>query len=286
MTLQKYQKGLHTVYKLEAEDEGAKILIFGAIHGNELCGPVGIENFLNKLEAPIKKGSVTFIPICNPKAYEDQKRFCKSDLNRSFGDILPQHEYEKELVQSLKDHIDECDILLDIHSYQRKTIPFILNDKDSKIANDWVDDLHSTIVVKGWDALYPNDGDTNAYAHKMGKHALTVECGQHDDKQAPVVAEKLITETLVHFSIIDADVEHHNDKQEYTMKQLVKKPSDNAQFTKDWQNFDSIDTTVPIYKDGKKEFFYKEKDCLMFMPKPLAESGNEWFYMIEGTAKC
>lgn len=281
MTLQKYQKGLHTVYRLEAEDEGVKILIFGAIHGNEPCGTKGIEQFLENLENPIKNGLVTFIPICNPKAYEGKRRLCNSDLNRGFGVTPPEHHYEQELVSSLKEHIDEHDILLDIHSYQRKTIPFILNDKDLAINNDWVKSLHPEIVITGWGDIYPDGGDTNAYAHEMGKHSLTVECGQHDDTNAPNVAERLIAETLNHFGVIDTPVKNHADKQEYKIKELVKKPSDNAVFTQEWQNFAAIQPDIPIYQDGDDAFCYNEENSLIFMPKPFAKDGQEWFYIIE-----
>lgn len=281
MTLQKFQKGLHTVYRLESGNEGIKTLIFGAVHGNEPCGPVGIERFVRNLNTPIKNGMVTFIPVCNPKAYENNERFYNSDLNRGFGNNPPSDSYEQDLVASLKEHIDMHDVLLDIHSYQRETIPFILNDKESTVNENWVKSLHTNIVVKGWDALYPNGGDTNAYAHKRGKHALTVECGQHTSDDAPHIAEKLIGETLAHFGVIDAPVKNYKAKQEYIMKELVKKPSEGAIFTRDWQNFDSISPNTPIYIDGQNEYLWEEDKGFMFMPKPLADKGKEWFYIIE-----
>ncbi|MEM1258952.1 MAG: succinylglutamate desuccinylase/aspartoacylase family protein [Bacteroidota bacterium] len=286
MTLQKDQKGPHTVYRIEAKDEGVNILVFGAVHGNEPCGPMGIENFLNSFEGPLKKGSVTFIPICNPRAYEDNKRFYYSDLNRAFGDNAPKDEYERELIANLKSHIDACDILLDIHSYQRETVPFILNDKNTKVNNAWVQSLSPNIVVTGWDVLYPNGGDTNAYAHKKGKHALTVECGQHDDECAPQVAESIIKDTLAHFSAIEGKPIEKVDKQQFTMKQLIRKPSDKADFIQDWQNFDVIDPNVPLYMNGDEAFYYKEDNCFIFMPKPLAKADDEWFYIVENTIQA
>ncbi|MEM6813269.1 MAG: hypothetical protein AAF600_02630 [Bacteroidota bacterium] len=59
------------------------------------------------------------------------------------------------------------------------------------------------------------------------------------------------------------------------MKWLIKKSSDKADFIQDWQNFETIDPSVPLYMNGDEAFYCKEENCFMFMPKPLAKPGDE-----------
>ena len=56
---------------------GPRVIIMGATHGNETCGTVAIRRVMEEIDSgrlQIVAGSVTFVPIVNPKAYEQVTR--------------------------------------------------------------------------------------------------------------------------------------------------------------------------------------------------------------------
>lgn len=91
------------------------IAIVGGTHGNE---PVGIQviNALNK-QSPQHCLHEYKSFLGNPKAYELQKRFVDSDLNRAFGKNGIPKGYEKirskELEQEIRGHYD---LVIDLHT--------------------------------------------------------------------------------------------------------------------------------------------------------------------------
>ena len=65
---------------------GPKLIVLGAVHGNEVCGTRAIERILAELDAgtlTITRGSVTFVPIVNPLAYQKGQRQGDRNLNRN-----------------------------------------------------------------------------------------------------------------------------------------------------------------------------------------------------------
>ena len=64
---------------------GPKLLVFGAVHGNETCGPNAIARVIEDCRAgrvSIQRGEVTFLPVANPKAYRQNTREGDRNLNR------------------------------------------------------------------------------------------------------------------------------------------------------------------------------------------------------------
>ena len=65
---------------------GPRLLVTGAVHGNEVCGTLAIRRVLAELEAGtlvIRRGSVTFVPVCNPLAFQRNQRAGDRNLNRA-----------------------------------------------------------------------------------------------------------------------------------------------------------------------------------------------------------
>ncbi len=64
---------------------GPKLLVLGAVHGNETCGPNAIARIIEDCRTGrllIKRGEVTFVPVTNPKAYRQNTREGDRNLNR------------------------------------------------------------------------------------------------------------------------------------------------------------------------------------------------------------
>lgn len=58
-------------------EPGPRLLVLGAVHGNETAGTKGIQRVLSEIDAKtldLVAGSVTFVPITNPLAYERGQR--------------------------------------------------------------------------------------------------------------------------------------------------------------------------------------------------------------------
>ena len=49
---------------------GPKLIVLGAVHGNEPCGPLAIRRAIEECRAgrlKIRRGELTFVPVANPK---------------------------------------------------------------------------------------------------------------------------------------------------------------------------------------------------------------------------
>ena len=119
------------VIRFQAPNTWPNILIFWAIHGNEPCWTLAIKKVIQQLrnnQIILHKGSVTFVPIANKPAYELNKRYIDQDLNRIIWKYTSPTTVEQSISQELISLIEECDILLDIHSTTESSPAFVFQD--------------------------------------------------------------------------------------------------------------------------------------------------------------
>src|SRR3982751_4691278 len=65
---------------------GPRLLVTGAVHGNETCGTRAITQLLEEIDSgalSIERGTVTFVPVTNPLAYSLKQRMGERNLNRN-----------------------------------------------------------------------------------------------------------------------------------------------------------------------------------------------------------
>jgi predicted deacylase len=58
-------------------DTGPKLIVLGAVHGNETCGTEAIRRLRHELEQNalrIERGMLTMVPIAHPLAYRLKRR--------------------------------------------------------------------------------------------------------------------------------------------------------------------------------------------------------------------
>ena len=217
---------------------GPKVLVLGRVHGNECCGTLAINNVINRIQnqlVNITLGKVTFVPISNPLAASRGTRNGDRNLNRAFYPKGPtRNDFEDELNDILCPILEECDILLDLHSFLNGVEPFALigntsGDKKAFVANKekvytsethLVSALEVETVIANWSETYirgvqnrrKRDGvlsppfslnydekygdGTTEYARSKGALAITLECGQHEEVSAPLVGENAILNIL------------------------------------------------------------------------------------------
>ena len=217
---------------------GPKVLVLGRVHGNECCGTLAINNVINRIQnqlVNITLGKVTFVPITNPLAAMRGTRNGDRNLNRAFYPKGPtRNDFEDELNNVLCPILEECDILLDLHSFLNGIKPFALigntaGNEKAFVANEekvytsethLVSALEVETVIANWSETYTRGvqnrrkrdgvlsppfslnydekyGDgTTEYARSKGALAITLECGQHEEVSAPLVGENAILNIL------------------------------------------------------------------------------------------
>ena len=88
-----------------------------------------IERVLGEIEAggiEIVRGSVTFVPVCNPLAYVHGRRMGDRNLNRRLQPTATPQDNEDRIAGVLCRWLAAHDVLLDLHSFRSPGRPFVL----------------------------------------------------------------------------------------------------------------------------------------------------------------
>ena len=120
-------------HRISALEPGPRLIVTGAVHGNETAGTKGIRRVLDAIDhgdIEIIRGSVTFVPVCNPLAYNNLRRMGDRNLNRRLqpkdpADTTPQ-DNEDRIGRVLCQWLSEHDVLLDLHSFRSPGRPFVM----------------------------------------------------------------------------------------------------------------------------------------------------------------
>ncbi len=273
------------IYRFKADQDGAALLIFGAIHGNEVCGTKALLRLKNEIETGeliLKSGQLIFVPICNPQAYEEQTRDIDVNLNRIFYHHDTPTLYEHFIANHLVPLINEADILLDIHSYTSDNKPFAIQKYDSKEHDRLTSAVPLTYVLKDWLDLYKDRDDKNAHttnveANSKGVAAITVECGLHDSESSVDVAYTVIRSVLAEYGIIDGAIEKKTQKL-VSFKQVFFF-EEGAKYTKPYKHLDCVekDELIAIYPSGQE--VHAKSEGYILLPNMGYYDGAEWFYL-------
>ena len=108
---------------------GPKLIVLGAVHGNETCGTRAIERVLGELdrgELRIERGVLTLVPVTNPLAYEQGTRMGDRNLNRRLMPTAEPREYEDRIANVLVPLLAAHEVLLDLHSFRSPGRPFVM----------------------------------------------------------------------------------------------------------------------------------------------------------------
>jgi hypothetical protein len=211
------------VQRFAALAPGPRLIVTGAVHGNETAGTRGIERIVREIERgeiDIVRGVVTFVPVCNPLAYRHARRFGERNLNRRLLPTDTPREYEDRIANVLCPLLAEHEVLLDLHSFRGRGEPFALRgpaDNDGalepfkhaaaearltahlgvrRVVDGWLDAYASGVAGRKARGLTPGAVSedpaygigTTEYMRTVGGYAVTLECGQHEDPAAPGVA--------------------------------------------------------------------------------------------------
>jgi predicted deacylase len=296
---------------------GSRLIVTGAVHGNETCGTVAIRRVLDDIaqgRLSIVAGAVTFVPVTNPLAYERRQRQGDRNLNRKLAPTDTVREFEDHVANWLCPLLARHEVLLDLHSFHTAGEPFVMVGPEDnagtlepfaqaereealalrlgvrRIVDGWLGTYADGVARRrarlAHDAAAVSDLDpdygvgTTEYMRRVGGYGLTLECGQHDDPQAPEVAHRAILNTLAHLRLIDAPQPPPAvGVQGLRLVEVVDKLHALDSLSRTWASFDPLRAgdLIATRHDGTP--LRAEADGCIVFPDPAAEPGQEWFYL-------
>ena len=300
-----------------SERPGARLIVLGAVHGNETCGTRAIERVAHELDAGalrLMSGRLTLVPVANPLAYAEQRRAGDRNLNRKLAPTAAPTAYEDHVANWLCPLLADHEVLLDLHSFQSPGTPFVLlgpADNDGPLEpfaqaareEALAARLGVGRAVDGWLATYaagvvrrralaaaspglaldldPRYGiGTTEYMRSVGGCALTLECGQHDDPEAPAVAYRAIVRTLAHLRLIDAPDPPPAGRIEcLSLCEVVDRLHPDDAFVRAWRSFDPLARGQAIGTRHDGSALVTPFDGFVVFPNAVAQPGQEWFYL-------
>jgi predicted deacylase len=280
-------------FTYSAEDSGPRVLILGAVHGNEICGTEAIRRVMGELDSGamrLRRGHVEFVPIANPRAHEAGQRFIERNLNRFFKKTENPKAYEAKLTNILGDMIDACGYFIDLHSTTAGGVPFASVEGTHTEEHRLAEAMGAEILLFGWHEAYAASGRSNpdpdeslgttAYARRHGAKAVLLECGQHKDPLAVEVAYGAIHGALRQIGMVEEPVAAKARPLVIRVTRVVFRGEGGA-FTESWKNFSPIHAgqTVAMLADGGA--VVAPADGFIILPNANTQPNTEWFYFGE-----
>jgi predicted deacylase len=287
---------------------GSRVLITGAVHGNEVCGTHAIQRVIDEIDTGalrLKSGTVTFVPVTNTLAYQKKQRNGDRNLNRRLRPADDPKEFEDHVANWLCPLMQQHQVLLDLHSFRGSGQAFVMVGPENnqgqvepfqfaKEEDAMAQCLGVHRFVDGWLSTYAkgvsrrsshvSDREfgmgTTEYMRSVGGYALTLECGQHDDPMAREVAYLAILNTLRLLNVIDGNVENAvNEMEGLRIYEVVDKHHEKDSFSRDWASFDEIKQGCLIGTRHDGTAVLAEMDGRIIFPDANAVGNEEWFYL-------
>lgn len=307
-------------------EPGPRLIVTGAVHGNETCGTRAIERVLAELSAgelEIVRGTVTFVPVCNPLAYAKGQRMGDRNLNRRLKPTDRPTEYEDHVANILCPLLAAHEVLLDLHSFRGPGRAFVMRgpaDNTGTLepfaheAAEAALAAHVGVdrVVDGWMDAYASGiarrraraaaGDTAAaaavedpsygigtteYMRSQGGYGVTLECGQHEDPQAPMVGYRAIRQTLALLALADLPLQPPAAPFEsLCLASVIDRHAEGDRFVRSWTSFDPLaeGELIAMRADGS-EVRAPRAGYIVF-PDVGAAPGHEWFYLAQASDRA
>lgn len=269
---------------IKGNSNGPCVVIMGGLHGNEPIGVMVIEA-LKKLLKPQKIKGEIYLILGNPQAYKANKRFIDCDLNRifhlNFGKKLNTEEKRAlEIAPILK----KANYLLDIHSTQKPSIPFIYT--AAKASHFKLAKIFATKFIVSGSKKFKNKKftvSTDNFVDKHGGIGITYESGWNEDLTKLSETLEKTKEFLNKIKV--AFINKKNGKSSKAAKtnflevqQTLIPKSQYFKFTKDYTNFDIVKSGKTIAKEQNKSI-RRPYDCYIVFPKKDIQLGRPVCYL-------
>jgi predicted deacylase len=292
---------------------GTRLIVLGAVHGNETCGTKAIRRVIGEIESArlgIDAGTVTFVPVTNPLAYARHQRMGDRNLNRNLGPTQTPVEFEDRVANWLCPLLAQHDALLDLHSFHTAGEPFVmLGPEDNggslepfaraaeetalaqclgvhRVVDGWLDTYAAGVARRLAAGASAREADvhygvgTTEYMRARGGIALTLECGQHDDPAAPDVAYRAVHNALAHLRLTSAPAPAAvTNAEALRLYQVIDRAHADDRLARDWASFDRVRAGEVIGMRHAGAAVVADRDGYIVFPNPNALPGQEWFYL-------
>lgn len=298
---------------------GPRLIVLGAVHGNETCGTEAIRRVIRELDAGqlgLAGGQVTFVPVTNPLAYARKQRMGDRNLNRNLVPTDTPFEFEDHVANWLCPLLRQHDALLDLHSFHTSGEPFVMLGPEDNVADlepfarateetalalslgvrrfvdGWLDTYAAGVARRRAAGTPPREADvhygvgTTEYMRRHGGIALTLECGQHDDPAAPEVAYRAIHNALAHLGLTEETAPAPVSQTEaLRLYQVIDRAHPDDRFARTWASFDRVTAgeLIGTRRDGTT--VRADRDGYIVFPNPGALPGQEWFYLAKASLR-
>lgn len=321
MTAPHPQSGAHDHGPLESIGfhglkAGPRLIVLGAVHGNEGCGPDAIARIIADCrsgEISVLRGEVTFVPVANPKARRQRSREGDRNLNRDMRERPQPGDNEDRIGNRLCALLRQHDVLLDVHSFRGKGEPFVFFGPEDNTGDleafrhgqaeaAFAACLGTGMLIHGWLDIYTRliaaqetldlprlavtEGfGTTEYMRFAGGYGVTLECGQHDDPTSIDVGYRAIRNALAHLGLIDAPPPAPARPKVIHMSDLVVCEREGDRVEGDWKTGDAIPAGAPIARRADGEVIVAPRDGFAIFPNRAPKPGEALIYLGEASAR-
>lgn len=292
---------------------GPRLIVLGAVHGNETCGTRAIRRVVAEIESGtlgIAAGRVTFVPVTNPLAYARHQRMGERNLNRNLAMTASPSEFEDRIANWLCPLLEAHDALLDLHSFHTMGEAFVMLGPENntgelepfaraeqeialalrlgvhRFVDGWLDTYAAGVARRIAEGVSTSETDarygigTTEYMRAHGGIALTLECGQHDDPMAPEVAYRAIRNALAYLGVSgDVPPMPVAGTEALRLYQVVDRTHVGDVFSRPWASFDPVRAGALVGTRHDGTAVVADSDGYVVFPNPGALPGQEWFYL-------
>lgn len=312
------QPGFHlAAHSYTAPAPGVRLIVLGAVHGNETCGTKAITRTIDELERghlELRNGSVTLVPVTNPLAYHFGRREGERNLNRNLRPTDHPADFEDRVANWLCPLLAAHEVLLDLHSFHTPGEPFVMLGPENNAGSlepfshapeerTFARHLGVRRFVDGWLDTYargvsrriaagprsavgadPRYGiGTSEYMRSVGGYGVTLECGAHGDPEAPDIAYRAIRNALAFLGLSTCDTPRPvADPTRLRLVDVVDKTNDADAFDHEWASFEPIVSGQRIGTRHDDTPVLAPEDGYIVFPNPHSRAGEEWFYLARG----
>jgi uncharacterized protein len=169
-----------------SEKSGPVVWLTACVHGDEVVGMAVIHEVFKKIRRNLLRGSIHAFPLMNPIGLETTSRkitMSREDLNRSFPGSENGTLGERIANRIFNTIVNTSpDLVLDIHSDWKQSIPYtILDKRSSKMDKKIYDTTKEFARELGFVSLLEDETLTDSLSHNLLEHnipSLTLELGE------------------------------------------------------------------------------------------------------------
>lgn len=229
--------------------------VIGLVHGNEECGGKALDS----LKSSSPKSTLKLV-YANLEAASKGLECVDSNLNRVFPGKKDGN-LEERTAYDLREHLRDCDYVLDIHSTSYPTEPFAISTKDSNEFSE----LASLTGLKKYVILTSELAHGKAlidYVNSCGGKGISFEAGEHSQEKTNQTARSTAENFLKNLRVLEGEGKESVPEKYHAFKVIAIKSMDLK--LKPIENFRHYPKGT-VYGEDKGRKLVLEQDCCLIV---------------------